>query len=144
MARQYLWFKVIFVFGYYNGYTVVQRQIICQVFLEVNWVNHNIYHMINRRLMIMALNVFSIFNLILIISRYCFIIKKKWYTVNIANKKKTPGIFCSGLRRGNAPLLTHTSTVENKIIWIHQTMIMLYLIQTSPLSTFKRTVHLIH
>ena len=28
-------------------------------------------------------------------------------------EEKTAGIFCPGLRRGDAPLLTHTSEVEN-------------------------------
>ena len=31
-------------------------------------------------------------------------------------EENTPGIFFPGLRRGDAPLLTHMSTVENKTI----------------------------
>ena len=49
----------MFMFGYYNEFTFVRRQIPCQ-FVFDHWVNHYIYHMINQRSMIMTLNIFSI------------------------------------------------------------------------------------
>ena len=36
MAGQFFIFKVIFVVGYYNEFTVVQRQIVCKLFAKDN------------------------------------------------------------------------------------------------------------
>ena len=49
------------MFGYYNEFTFLQRQILCQLFFKDNLLNHYIYHVINKHLVLMIFNIFSIF-----------------------------------------------------------------------------------
>ena len=48
----------MFMFGYYNEFKFVQRQIIFKLFLKENWVNNYLYHTINQCSMLMTLDVF--------------------------------------------------------------------------------------
>ena len=61
MTRPLSIFNVIFLFRYYNLFTFLRRQILCQLSFKDSLVNHYIYHTINWCLMLMTLNVFSIF-----------------------------------------------------------------------------------
>ena len=109
-ARQYFIFIVMFVVGYYNEYTVVWRQNICQFFFKDSWVNQNIFHMINRWSMLMVLNVLSIFKLILIISRHYFTIEIRLdMRYNLSRSKHNSKVFPS-IIRGGILLLSHIST----------------------------------
>ena len=53
--------NITFVFGYYKSFTFVLSQKNYQLFYKDNSVNCGIYHTVNRRLMLMALDVFSNF-----------------------------------------------------------------------------------
>ena len=107
--------KVMFVFLNYNEFKCLQRQIICQLFLQDDWVNHYIFRMINQRSMHMVLYVLSIFNLILIISRECFTIEKVVWS-SCCQEGNTTRRFLPNLRREYLLMLTHTSIVVTKIV----------------------------
>ena len=62
MERPLFIFNFMFVIGYYNEFTFLRRQIFLSFFFKDNIVHHYIYHTINRRSMIMTLNVFSNIN----------------------------------------------------------------------------------
>ena len=58
MGPPLLIFNIMYMIGYYNEFTFLQRQIIFQLFFKYNWVHNYIYHMINWLSMLMKLNVF--------------------------------------------------------------------------------------
>ena len=59
LAHPLLISNVMSMFGYYDEFTLVQRQIRCQLFLKENWINYYKYHTMNQLLILMTLDVFS-------------------------------------------------------------------------------------
>ena len=80
--------SVMFMFGYYNEFIFVQRQILWQLILKEIWVNRYIYHTINWPLMLMTLNVSSIFKCYLDCTEALFYkIKINSYGVYVVKKE---------------------------------------------------------
>ena len=63
ISHQFIIFIVMFLVGYYNESTVVQRQIISQLLFKVNSVNQYIFRIIDQFSMLMVLNILSFFKL---------------------------------------------------------------------------------
>ena len=143
MDRPLFIFNVMFVFGYYNECKLLRRQIISQFFLN-KWINHFICHTINKRSMLMTLNIFSIFRFSFNFTEAIFHKNKIYSYGNYVVKKETKkGTFCIFLKKWAVLLFTHTSTAANQKIRIIQTVIMIYWIKTFFISTFKTNFHLI-
>ena len=123
---------------YEEKYFIVKKK-------KENSVNNHIYHTIDRQLMLMTLNAYSVFRFNFdCIGALLYRSKINIYGVYVVKKETMKDNFIHFLRKGYVLLVTHTSKVANQIILMHQTVIMLKEIQTLITSTFKMIDHLIH
>ena len=115
--------NVMFMVGYYNKFPVVWRQIIGQLYFKDNLVNHLLFHVIDWCPYCRRPYHYSISLWLSWITNYK---NKKSHKWGIHHQEGiTEGRIWPIIRRVDALLLYHMPTVMNKIIWKHQTLIML-------------------
>ena len=130
MARPYLIFNVIFVIGCYNELKVVRRPILCQ--LLKNKIDQITLFLLYQSI----LNTHGIKYIKCFKSKlwlYCGTnfqkINKQAWCLRLQEGNQV-GRFCTSIRRGYVLPWPHTEISTKKIIWLHETVIILMELQT--------------
>ena len=125
----------------YHEFTVVQRKIVCKIFLKDNSDNLFFSH---DQSMPMSLNMISIFKFILNILRNYFSIENKIDMRYMFSRIKCGNKVFPGLIRSYLLPISHMPTVTSQIILRHRTVIILKERQTFLVATLHLAVHLIN